>query len=116
MVYVVLKFYRWVKLLVYIRKIFYYFNFLYNLEFYLQHVLQLNYNVHVYTLVILPICEFQYNIYHCCVYCEKLLMMDRGTARNMYSFIQKINLVSSQRVGGRPVHRLREDLCTGLRP
>ena len=24
-----------------------------------------------------------YNIYHCCVYSEKLLMMDRGTARNM---------------------------------
>jgi len=24
-----------------------------------------------------------YNIYHCCVYGEKLLMMDRGTVRNM---------------------------------
>jgi hypothetical protein len=24
-----------------------------------------------------------YDIYHCCVYTEKLLMMDRGTARNM---------------------------------
>ena len=24
-----------------------------------------------------------YDIYHCCVYSEKLLMMDRGTARNM---------------------------------
>ena len=24
-----------------------------------------------------------YAIYHCCVYSEKLLMMDRGTARNM---------------------------------
>jgi len=24
-----------------------------------------------------------YNIYHCCVYSEKLLMMDRGTVRNM---------------------------------
>jgi len=23
-----------------------------------------------------------YDIYHCCVYTEKLLMMDRGTARN----------------------------------
>jgi hypothetical protein len=23
------------------------------------------------------------DIYHCCVYSEKLLMMDRGTARNM---------------------------------
>jgi hypothetical protein len=24
-----------------------------------------------------------YNIYHCCVYSEKFLMMDRGTVRNM---------------------------------
>jgi len=24
-----------------------------------------------------------YDIYHCCVYSEKLLIMDRGTARNM---------------------------------
>jgi len=33
-----------------------------------------------------------YDIYHCCVYSEELLMMDRGTVRNMYSFIPKINL------------------------
>jgi len=31
-----------------------------------------------------------YDIYHCCVYSEKLLMMDRGTVRNMYRFIPKI--------------------------
>jgi hypothetical protein len=30
-------------------------SFLHNIEFYLQHVLQCNYNVHIYTLVILPI-------------------------------------------------------------
>jgi len=24
-----------------------------------------------------------YGIYHCCVYSEKLLMMDRGTVRNL---------------------------------
>jgi len=24
-----------------------------------------------------------YDIYHCCVYSEKLLLMDRGTARNI---------------------------------
>jgi hypothetical protein len=24
-----------------------------------------------------------YDLHHCCVYSEKLLMMDRGTARNM---------------------------------
>ena len=33
-----------------------------------------------------------YDIYHCCVCSEKLLMMDRGTVRNMYSFLPKINL------------------------
>ena len=27
--------------------------------------------------------ENLYDIYHCCVYSEKLLMMDRGTVRNM---------------------------------
>ena len=25
-----------------------------------------------------------YDIYHCCVYSEKLLMMDRGTVRNKF--------------------------------
>jgi hypothetical protein len=25
-----------------------------------------------------------YDMYHCCVYSEKLLMMDRGTDRNIY--------------------------------
>jgi len=33
-----------------------------------------------------------YDIYHCCEYSEKLLMMDRGTVRNTQSFITKINL------------------------
>ena len=33
-----------------------------------------------------------YDIYHCCVYSEKLLVMDRGTVRNMLSFIPKINV------------------------
>jgi len=33
-----------------------------------------------------------YDIYHCCVYNEELLMMDRGTVRNMSSLIPKINL------------------------
>jgi len=33
-----------------------------------------------------------YDTYHCCVYSEKLLMMDRGTVRNMQGFIPKINL------------------------
>ena len=34
----------------------------------------------------------QYDIYHRCVYSEKLLIMDRGTVRNMKNFIPKINL------------------------
>ena len=33
-----------------------------------------------------------YDIHHCCVYSENLLMMDIGTVRNMYSFIPKISL------------------------
>jgi hypothetical protein len=35
-----------------------------------------------------------YDIYHCCVYSEKLLMMDRGTVQNMWSFIPKINSIN----------------------
>ena len=27
-----------------------------------------------------------YDIYHCCVYCGNLLMMDRGTVRNMWCY------------------------------
>jgi hypothetical protein len=30
-----------------------------------------------------------YDIYHCCVYSEKLLMMDRGTVRNNVEFHSK---------------------------
>jgi hypothetical protein len=30
-----------------------------------------------------------YDIYHCCVYSEKLQMMDEGIVRNMQSFIPK---------------------------
>jgi len=33
-----------------------------------------------------------YDIYHCYVYSEKLPMIDRGTVRNTWSFIPKINL------------------------
>ena len=33
-----------------------------------------------------------YMSYHCCVYSEKLLMMDRGTVRNIQSFNPKINM------------------------
>jgi len=33
-----------------------------------------------------------YDIYHCCVYSTRLLMMDRKPVRNMYSPIPKINL------------------------
>ena len=30
-----------------------------------------------------------YDIYHCCVYSEKLLVIDRGTFRNMQDFYSK---------------------------
>jgi hypothetical protein len=33
--------------------------------------------------VVAPKEEEEYDIYHCCVYSETLLMMDRGTVRNM---------------------------------
>ena len=33
-----------------------------------------------------------YDIYHCCVHSENLLMMDRRTVRNVQNFIPKINL------------------------
>jgi hypothetical protein len=32
-----------------------------------------------------------YDIYHCCVYSEKLLMIDRGTVRKMQIFIPRVN-------------------------
>ena len=35
-----------------------------------------------------------YDIYHSCVYSEKLLIMDRRTVRNMQSFVPKINLTN----------------------
>ena len=42
-----------------------------------------------------PACKLSTNLndmYHCCVYSEKLLKMDIGTDRNMESFIPKIIL------------------------
>ena len=36
--------------------------------------------------------ENKYDIYHCCMYSEEILMMDRGTVRYMSSFIPKIIL------------------------
>ena len=44
----------------------------------------------------IKLCMFRkvplYDIYQCCVYSENPLMMDRGTFRNMQSFIPKISL------------------------
>jgi len=35
-------------------------------------------------LILLASCHHNlYDIYHCCVYSEKLLMMDKGTLRNI---------------------------------
>ena len=39
-----------------------------------------------------PTCKLpanRYDVHHCCVYSEILLMMDRRTVRNMYSFFPK---------------------------
>ena len=43
-------------------------------------------------LILLASCPQNCMTYHCCVHSEKLLMMDRGTVRNMQSFIPRINL------------------------
>jgi len=41
-------------------------------------------------LILVASCQqYLYDIYHCCVYSAKLLMMDRGTVQNMHSFIPK---------------------------
>jgi len=37
---------------------------------------------------------YLYDIYHCGAFSEKLLVMDRGTVRNMQSFISRINLTN----------------------
>ena len=36
--------------------------------------------------------SFQHSCIHCCLYSEKPLTMDRGTDRNLLSFIAKTNL------------------------
>ena len=36
-----------------------------------------------YTIAVFSCQQNLYDIYHCCVYSEKLLMMDRVTVRNM---------------------------------
>jgi len=44
---------------------------------------------------LLTACELStnlYDIYHCCVYSEKLLVMGRGNVRNMWILISRINL------------------------
>ena len=45
-----------------------------------------------------PACKLSanlYDIYHCCVYSEKLLMMDRGTVQNIVN--QKVQLDATVR-------------------
>jgi len=43
-------------------------------------------------LKLLASCQQNCMTYHCCGYSEKLLMMARGTVRNMKIFVPKINL------------------------
>ena len=46
-----------------------------------------------FVVILLASCNYNlYDIYHGCVYSEKLLMMDRGTVRNMYRVYYKTNL------------------------
>jgi hypothetical protein len=39
--------------------------------------------VHTTVVYVIQVYRHLYDIYHCCVYGEKLLMMDRGTVQNM---------------------------------
>jgi hypothetical protein len=58
--------------------------FLYNIEFYLQHVLQFNYNVHVYTRAILPTFKMSARQIPIAVYrVLRLLIMGSRSVRNM---------------------------------
>ena len=59
---------------------------LYTQQWYMLYRLQLQLAGRIRTaaLILLASCQQNlYDIYHCCVYSEKLLMMDRGTVRNM---------------------------------
>ena len=47
------------------------------------------FTVHTAIVYVIQVFCKLYDIYHCCVYSEKLLMMDRGTVRNMQSLFQK---------------------------
>jgi len=62
---------------------------LYTQQWYMSYRLQLQLASRISTelssvLILLTSCNCNlYDTYHCCVYSEKLLMMDRGTVRNM---------------------------------
>ena len=62
---------------------------LYTQQWYVSYRLQLQLVSRIRTelssvLILLASCNCNlYDIYHCCVYSEELLMMDRGTVRNM---------------------------------
>jgi len=50
-----------------------------------------------------PACKLSanlYDIHHCCVYSEKLLMMDRGTERNHVEFYSKNKFEKLVHLGG----------------
>jgi len=55
--------------------------------------------------------ENLYGIYHCCVYSEKLLMMERGTFPKHVEFHSKNKFEKSVHlVGFAPAHKLSADL------
>ena len=59
---------------------------LYTQQWYMSYRLQLQLASRIKTaaLILLANCQQNlYDVYHCCVYFEKLLMMDRGIVRNM---------------------------------
>ena len=65
--------------MVYIPYVYIYTHHIYTIYIYTYHINTISIYIYIY-------------IYHCCMYGENLLMMDRGTVRNMQSFIPTINL------------------------
>jgi hypothetical protein len=52
-------------------------------QFWAQSKNKFGFPTYSFNLILLAYCQKTYMTYHCCVYSEKLLMMDRETVRNM---------------------------------
>ena len=76
------------------------------------------FTVHRATVCVIPLCRELasklsanwYDIYHCSVYSEKLLMMDRGTVRNVHSFMPKMKLEKLEHLVGFILTKKKESI------